>query len=91
MSMQDPISDMLTRLRNGCMSMQKVVSMPSSIMKTAIAEVLKQEGYIADASPSSKTSSVFPSRRADCTAAARTFRRSRTEWVSPSSPRREVY
>ena len=48
MSMQDPISDMLTRLRNGCMSMQKVVSMPSSIMKTAIAEVLKQEGYIAD-------------------------------------------
>lgn len=48
MSMQDPISDMLTRLRNGCMSMQKVVSMPSSIMKTAIAEVLKQEGYITD-------------------------------------------
>ena len=48
MSMQDPISDMLTRLRNGCMSMQKVVSMPSSIMNTAIAEVLKQEGYIAD-------------------------------------------
>ncbi len=48
MSMQDPISDMLTRLRNGCMSNQKSVSMPSSKMKTAIAEVLKQEGYIDD-------------------------------------------
>ena len=41
MSMQDPISDMLTRLRNGCMSMQKQVVMPSSAMKAAIAQVLK--------------------------------------------------
>ncbi len=48
MSMQDPISDMLTRIRNGCMSNQKTVSMPSSKMKAAIAEVLKQEGYITD-------------------------------------------
>ena len=48
MSMQDPISDMLTRLRNGCMSMQKQVVMPSSAMKAAIAQVLKDEGYIAD-------------------------------------------
>ena len=48
MSMQDPISDMLTRLRNGSMSKQKQVSMPSSIMKASIAQVLKDEGYIAD-------------------------------------------
>ena len=48
MSMQDPISDMLTRLRNGSMSMQKQVSMPSSIMKASIAKVLKDEGYIDD-------------------------------------------
>ncbi len=46
MSMQDPISDMLTRLRNGVMSVQKVVEMPSSKMKEAIAQVLVDEGYI---------------------------------------------
>ncbi len=48
MSMQDPISDMLTRIRNGIMATQKVVEMPSSKMKEAIASVLKAEGYIAD-------------------------------------------
>ena len=47
MSMQDPISDMLTRLRNGGMAMQKEVSMPASKMKSAIAKVLLDEGYIA--------------------------------------------
>jgi len=46
MSMQDPISDMLTRLRNGAMSMQKQVTIPSSKIKVAIAQVLEQEGYI---------------------------------------------
>ena len=46
MSMQDPISDMLTRLRNGAMSMQKQVNIPSSKIKVAIAQVLEQEGYI---------------------------------------------
>ena len=48
MSMQDPISDMLTRLRNGAMSMQKEVTMPSSKMKEAIARVLLEEGYVSD-------------------------------------------
>ncbi len=48
MSMQDPISDMLTRLRNGSMAMLKEVSMPSSKMKEAIAQVLKNEGFVAD-------------------------------------------
>lgn len=46
MSMQDPISDMLTRLRNGYMSKQKEVVIPSSKLKAAIAQVLEQEGYI---------------------------------------------
>ena len=48
MSMQDPISDMLTRLRNAGMAKKSDVSMPASKMKLAIAEVLKSEGYIAD-------------------------------------------
>ena len=47
MSMQDPISDMLTRLRNAGMSSQKEVVMPASKMKAAIAKVLLDEGYIA--------------------------------------------
>ncbi|MET1254490.1 30S ribosomal protein S8 [Aliikangiella maris] len=48
MSMQDPIADMLTRIRNGQSAGKKVVSMPSSKVKVSIAEVLKQEGYISD-------------------------------------------
>ena len=48
MSMNDPISDMLTRIRNGQSSNKKTVSMPSSSAKKSIAEVLKNEGYIID-------------------------------------------
>jgi len=48
MSMSDPIADMLTRIRNGLQAQKTRVSMPSSKGKTAIAEVLKQEGYIRD-------------------------------------------
>ena len=48
MSMSDPIADMLTRIRNA-QSVNKVsVSMPSSKLKSAIAAVLKDEGYIDD-------------------------------------------
>lgn len=47
MSMQDPISDMLTRLRNASMAQLKTVAMPASKMKAAIAQVLLDEGYIA--------------------------------------------
>ncbi|MBT3566439.1 MAG: 30S ribosomal protein S8 [Porticoccus sp.] len=46
MSMQDPIADMLTRIRNAQMAEKKIVSMPSSALKSAVAEVLKNEGYI---------------------------------------------
>jgi small subunit ribosomal protein S8 len=44
--MNDPIADMLTRIRNGQMRNKVSVSMPSSKIKKAIAEVLKSEGYI---------------------------------------------
>ena len=48
MSMSDPISDMLTRIRNAQMAGKVSVSMPSSKVKVAIAEVLKDEGYVDD-------------------------------------------
>lgn len=46
MSMQDPIADMLTRIRNGQAANKVAVIMPSSKLKVAIANVLKEEGYI---------------------------------------------
>lgn len=46
--MQDPIADMLTRVRNSLMAKSKTVKMPSSKTKIAILEVLKSEGYISD-------------------------------------------
>lgn len=48
MSMSDPIADMLTRIRNGQGAKKVAVSMPSSNQKRAIAQVLKDEGYISD-------------------------------------------
>ena len=48
MSMQDPIADMLTRIRNGQSAGLVSVSMPSSKQKVAIVNLLKEEGYIAD-------------------------------------------
>ena len=48
MSMQDPLSDMLTRIRNAQMAEKSVVTMPSSALKQAVADVLKSEGYISD-------------------------------------------
>ena len=46
MSMSDPIADMLTRIRNAQAVDKSVVVMPSSKLKVAIAQVLKDEGYI---------------------------------------------
>ncbi|STW04223.1 30S ribosomal protein S8 [Klebsiella grimontii] len=48
MSMQDPIADMLTRIRNGQAANKAAVTMPSSKLKVAIANVLKEEGFIED-------------------------------------------
>ena len=47
MTMTDPIADMLTRLRNANQAYHDAAAMPSSKLKTHIAEILQQEGYIA--------------------------------------------
>lgn len=46
MAMTDPISDLLTRIRNGIMAGHTLVGMPSSKLKAAIAAILKEEGFI---------------------------------------------
>ena len=46
--MTDPIADMLTRIRNGNVAMRDEILMPASKQKSALAEVLKREGFIAD-------------------------------------------
>ena len=46
MTMTDPIADMLTRIRNANTVGHKTVDIPASKMKKAIAEILKEEGYI---------------------------------------------
>ena len=46
MSVSDPIADMLTRIRNAVMAGQQTVSVPSSKLKTSIAAILEQEGFI---------------------------------------------
>jgi len=50
MSMNDPISDMLTRIRNGQKARKMSVTMPSSTAKLAVARVLKDEGYVTEVS-----------------------------------------
>jgi small subunit ribosomal protein S8 len=47
MTMTDPIADMLTRVRNANQAYHDTVTMPSSTLKSRIAEILRQEGYIA--------------------------------------------
>jgi len=49
MSMQDTLADMCTRIRNAQMATKETVTMPSSKLKVEVARVLKQEGYITDA------------------------------------------
>ena len=48
MTMQDPMADMLTRIRNAQRANIRDVIMPSSTLKVAVANVLKEEGYIED-------------------------------------------
>ncbi len=52
MSMQDPLADMLTRIRNAQMVGKTTVTMPSSKLKKSVADVLASEGYIQGASVS---------------------------------------
>ena len=53
--MTDPISDMLTRIRNANLALVPEVEVSHSRMKASIANILKQEGYIADCSVEGKT------------------------------------
>lgn len=46
MNVNDPIADMLTRIRNGVMASQSVVAIPQSKIKVEIARILKEEGFI---------------------------------------------
>ena len=46
MTMTDPIADMLTRIRNANQAYHDAAAMPSSKLKTKVAEILQQEGYI---------------------------------------------
>jgi small subunit ribosomal protein S8 len=55
MTMQDPLADMLTRMRNAQTAGIKTVSMPSASTKVSVARVLKEEGYITDYSVSDET------------------------------------
>jgi small subunit ribosomal protein S8 len=48
MNMTDPIADMLTRIRNAIMARHARVMVPASTMKIAIAQILKEEGYVKD-------------------------------------------
>ncbi|MGQ0641606.1 MAG: 30S ribosomal protein S8 [Gemmatimonadaceae bacterium] len=48
MSLNDPIADMLTRIRNACLSKHRRVDMPASKMKTEIARILRDNNYIQD-------------------------------------------
>ena len=48
MTVSDPISDMLTRIRNAVMAEHENVAVPASKMKLSIAQILKNEGFIAD-------------------------------------------
>lgn len=50
MSMQDTLADMITRVRNAHMADKESVTMPSSKLKVAVAQVLKDEGYLTDLS-----------------------------------------
>jgi small subunit ribosomal protein S8 len=59
MTMQDPLADMLTRVRNAQTAGIKTVSMPSASTKVSVANVLKEEGYIADYSVSDDAKQVL--------------------------------
>ena len=48
MSMTDPIADFLTRIRNGIMAAHETVEIPSSKLKTELARILREQGYIED-------------------------------------------
>jgi small subunit ribosomal protein S8 len=56
---QDPISDLLTRIRNACMANLQRVAVPSSKLKLEVLKILKEEGFISDYSVSDKYHGVI--------------------------------
>ena len=63
MNVTDPIADMLTRIRNGLMAGHASVSLPNSRLKLAIAQILKEEGFIEDFATLTAEDSVQPTLR----------------------------
>ena len=59
----DPIADMLTRIRNGLMAGHNTVALPSSKLKLAIAQILKEEGFIEDFQTVTADGDLQPSLR----------------------------
>ncbi len=59
MTMQDPLADMLTRIRNAQSARLNEIDMPSSTTKVSIARVLKEEGYITDYSVDTEDKSLL--------------------------------
>jgi small subunit ribosomal protein S8 len=59
MSINDPIGDFLTRIRNGQQARKKTITSPSSKQREAVANVLKNEGYIADYSVKAEDGKKF--------------------------------
>jgi small subunit ribosomal protein S8 len=53
--MSDPISDMLTRIRNASRALLPAIELPHSRMKESLAHILKKEGYVAEVSVDGKT------------------------------------
>jgi small subunit ribosomal protein S8 len=89
----DPIADMLTRIRNAHLAGHNAVSMPSSKLKQAIAQILKQEGFIDDFAVQTADGEVQPALRLSLKYVG--TRRQRRPVISGieriSSPGRRVY
>jgi small subunit ribosomal protein S8 len=71
MNVNDPIADMLTRLRNAVSARHESVVMPASKVKVAIADVLKSEGFIKDFSVVAEEGRVQPNLKVELNYAAR--------------------
>ena len=65
MNVSDPIADMLTRIRNAASARHDAVNIPASRMKVAIAEVLKQEGFIKDFSVATEEGKTQPTLKVE--------------------------
>ena len=71
MSVNDPIADMLTRIRNAVMSRHDTVAIPSSRAKVAIADVLKNEGFIRSYTVQTEDGKVQPTLKVELNYGAR--------------------